>query len=267
MTDHLRFPSGKTVVQLKKDAKKVAAAKRIKLTAALDEIAFQNGADMPWSRAINWLKRPALHDISFSLPTNHGQLVVSLTQEKPVAVIVGETGTGKTSTALQLASEVLRNDVNVHWFGATVHVGTDPSMAELHRLKSLYSDQLSIDYVDNPAHATLTENSLVIVDEWYHSGTLQVEELTDIAVKNNCVLLVLVQELEPFESDVPNSLAFALLHSSCAAKEIAHRLVRGSNPSLAEQPQTPQHGRFDFQLITKQPQTNEAIFSPTALTL
>lgn len=52
MSTELRFPSGITVTQAKKDAKKLARAESIKLHEAQNRIAKSNGMNLPWDKAI-----------------------------------------------------------------------------------------------------------------------------------------------------------------------------------------------------------------------
>lgn len=54
--DTLRFPSGLSVGQAKKDAKKLRTALGISHTDALDQLCAANGATPPWSNAIAQLK-------------------------------------------------------------------------------------------------------------------------------------------------------------------------------------------------------------------
>jgi len=52
MSIELRFPSGITVTQAKKNAKKLAKSESIKLHEAQDRIARENGLDLPWDKAM-----------------------------------------------------------------------------------------------------------------------------------------------------------------------------------------------------------------------
>lgn len=54
----LRFPSGRPIGSVKKDAKKLARSAGIPLTSALNRLAAENGIDLPWSEAVQRLKAP-----------------------------------------------------------------------------------------------------------------------------------------------------------------------------------------------------------------
>lgn len=55
-----KFPSGRTVQQVKKDAKRLKKSSNITLTEALSQCAQMNGIAMPWDAAMRELKRRAL---------------------------------------------------------------------------------------------------------------------------------------------------------------------------------------------------------------
>lgn len=57
--DRLRFPSGRTVGNCRKDAKKLAHSRGVALSTAQDEVARTNGATKPWHHAIAALRSAA----------------------------------------------------------------------------------------------------------------------------------------------------------------------------------------------------------------
>lgn len=58
--EKLKFPSGRSVGNCRKDAKRHASATGIPLYQALDEVARQNGAEKPWHHALNELQTAIL---------------------------------------------------------------------------------------------------------------------------------------------------------------------------------------------------------------
>ena len=59
-TDHLKFPSGRTVIRCKDDAKKLRKASKntdnyLSYNKALDTIAQNNGIELPWDKALTQL--------------------------------------------------------------------------------------------------------------------------------------------------------------------------------------------------------------------
>ena len=54
--DHLKFPTGRTVARVKKDAKAFKKEQGISHREALDKMARTNGLDMNWSQAISHLR-------------------------------------------------------------------------------------------------------------------------------------------------------------------------------------------------------------------
>ena len=60
MSTELRFPSGITVTQARKDAKKLARAESIKLHEAQNRVAHSNGLNLSWAKHWRgWNSSPA----------------------------------------------------------------------------------------------------------------------------------------------------------------------------------------------------------------
>ncbi|BCL74046.1 hypothetical protein TUMSATVNIG1_60320 (plasmid) [Vibrio nigripulchritudo] len=57
---NLKFPSGRSFKQVKKDAKRLRRSQDITLTEALNQCANENGISLPWDQAVEQLKRQAL---------------------------------------------------------------------------------------------------------------------------------------------------------------------------------------------------------------
>lgn len=55
LSNETRFPSGATIDQVKKDAKKLAKAQGIPLHQAQDAAALKHGLALPWNRVNEWL--------------------------------------------------------------------------------------------------------------------------------------------------------------------------------------------------------------------
>ena len=109
MSNVNRFPSGATLDQVKKDAKKLARTQNIPLNQAQDAAALKHGLAMPWNRVNEWLKSQRVSAIaSFTLPLDSGETkVVNLTCEQPLVMICGWVGCGKSTTALVLAGQAM----------------------------------------------------------------------------------------------------------------------------------------------------------------
>ncbi|MGF1827528.1 hypothetical protein [Vibrio splendidus] len=58
---NLKFPSGRSVQQIKKDAKRLKKSQDITLTEALNQCANENGINLPWAQAVEELKRRYLN--------------------------------------------------------------------------------------------------------------------------------------------------------------------------------------------------------------
>lgn len=103
MSNVNRFPSGATLDQVKKDAKKLARTQNIPLNQAQDAAALKHGLALPWNRVNEWLTSQRVSAIaSFTLPLDSGETkVVNLTCEQPLVMICGWVGCGKSTVGSQ----------------------------------------------------------------------------------------------------------------------------------------------------------------------
>lgn len=67
-SSNLKFPSGRTVNQVRLDAKRLKKSQKITLNEAQNKLAAENGINMPWAKAINYLQTKQTH-VSFA-PTS-----------------------------------------------------------------------------------------------------------------------------------------------------------------------------------------------------
>ncbi len=87
-----KFPTGKSVDQAKKDAKRLSKEKGIRLSDALNRIASENSMECPWNEAMHKLR------ILASFPQPEGK-TFALTEGRPIGVLHGNSGSGKTHLA------------------------------------------------------------------------------------------------------------------------------------------------------------------------
>lgn len=104
MTDDLRFPSGATMRQVKKDAKSIKRERNVSHSEALDAAAKLHGLDLPWNEVQSHLsKRVDGLDLAFQCGINP-----TLTHQRPIGFILGPTGSGKTAIAAEICVNRLR---------------------------------------------------------------------------------------------------------------------------------------------------------------
>ncbi|MBV7514576.1 ATP-binding protein [Pseudomonas sp. PDM25] len=130
MSNENRFPSGATIDQVKKDAKKLAKAQNIPLNQAQDAAALKHGLALPWNRVNEWLARQRGSAIaSFSLPLDSGETkIVNLTSEQPLIMICGRVGCGKSTTALVLAGQAMATSKARLFFLTSKPAGWPPAV-------------------------------------------------------------------------------------------------------------------------------------------
>ncbi|MFA0809344.1 hypothetical protein [Microbulbifer epialgicus] len=67
--EYLKFPSGRTLINVKKDAKKLAKAENIQLAVAQQRLAAENGIDLPWNQVIKVLEENFNKSLLDTLPS------------------------------------------------------------------------------------------------------------------------------------------------------------------------------------------------------
>ncbi|MGP9797081.1 hypothetical protein ACT3UJ_06950 [Halomonas sp. 86] len=228
VNDHLRFPSGITVQQAKKDARALSKSKEIPRSAALDIIAQSNGVAMPWSNAVVWLaeKNDVVASFTLPLPSSHNH-IVDVPEYAPVVVITGDAGCGKSILSLELAKQHLSKHPNANLYRSSP-IGrrpTEPSEVSrsLHmpehmlvsleknypgRVKVMTFEPESVFPVDAPA------GSLILVDDVSLNPTFAVDfsKWRKTALARGLVLIVCCQSpSEVFQPAVPADVGLMIM--------------------------------------------------------
>ena len=103
--NHIKFPSGRSISNCLKDAKKTAKENKIPLHLAQALTAKENGLDMSWSEAIKILTQNLYNEIEFTFPES--PQIFKLTKEKPFGLIYGIPGSGKYGICQHLVKQAL----------------------------------------------------------------------------------------------------------------------------------------------------------------
>lgn len=184
VTSTLRFPSGVTIAQAKKDAKSLAKTDSVSLSKAQDAVAQRNGLDMPWGKAMSWLNRQAPRPLaSFGLTLRQGgNHVIDIPEHAPFIPVIGPTGCGKSVLALELARQQLAAlpEARLYWCSLLSgpnqdepEFSPDRYMAEhqLSALETCYSDRvlcLPPAAIETLPGADIPNGSVFIVDSVEH---------------------------------------------------------------------------------------------------
>lgn len=103
MSEKIRFPSGATVGQVKKDAKTIKRERNIPHHEALNIAARKHGLDIGWGEAQAALgNRHPLVTLTYQC-----ELVLPLTAQRPLGVILGPTGCDKYAIAAEICFNLL----------------------------------------------------------------------------------------------------------------------------------------------------------------
>lgn len=176
MSDNLRFPSGITITQARKDAKRVARDNNIDLKAALDLQPCKHGINLPWHKAMAWIKAGGKPIAQFSVPSGSGShRFTQLTRQRPIGFLAGKSGTGKTAGAVHLMESAIKLGIeHITYIGIATPSHPDPHDVSMQRLLDLRNRHPSTINIKNGllsrAGQTLIDiplrrGELVVIDE------------------------------------------------------------------------------------------------------
>lgn len=225
----LRFPTGITVAQAKKDAKALAKSQTFTLSEALDMVARRNGIDKPWSKAVAWLADNDDRIASFKLPLptcrSH---IVDVPNYAPLVVIAGQAGCGKSILAVELARQHLSNNpsARLDWMspiGLRSIEATDASRSRCmpeHMLEALdirHPGRVQFSEFDPESHfpgENAPAGSMVVIDDASLFPLLDshLPKWISAALERRIVLVVCVQHLlDLIPKSVPEGLGLFLI--------------------------------------------------------
>lgn len=198
-----RFPSGASLDQVKKDAKKLAKSNGLSLHEALDQAAAAHGAQVPWHRIQEFLAGDDDETLlaRFALPLYAGGVfTVSLTETRPMISVTGRTGAGKSTTALLIAERYLASCRGRVHLVSPLHVQPTSTVEELSEgcwmdvwdrislkypgrcVRVVCPERTAEMYMVGPldlSHSQPERGDLVVLDERYHCAKGQ--SLIDVA--------------------------------------------------------------------------------------
>ncbi|EKO3612153.1 hypothetical protein M3914_003364 [Vibrio metschnikovii] len=177
----LKFPTGRTAQQVKKDAQRLKKINRISLNEALDQCAKDNGVDLPWHVALRTLEQDTTIKLTLSMPSTihkaHDKLIkpqLKLDNKGTVGMILGEPGSGKSvmiagyiEQALDIGYQVQFIDL-AYGFKELYENGTqhptDLALNKILQLKTKYPEKLHFIDLNEPLVSDQDKNIVVIDD-------------------------------------------------------------------------------------------------------
>ncbi|HCR1517608.1 TPA: hypothetical protein ONA53_002007 [Pseudomonas aeruginosa] len=225
MTISNRFPSGASLDQVKKDAKKLAKSNGLSLHEALDQAAAAHGAQVPWHRIQEFLAGDDDETLlaRFALPLYAGGVfTVSLTETRPMISVTGRTGAGKSTTALLIAERYLASCRGRVHLVSPLHVQPTSTVEEISEgcwmdvwdrislkypgrcVRVVCPERTAEMYMVGPldlSHSQPERGDLVVLDERYHCAKGQ--SLIDVAeiARMWRVGLILCKQPRPWEHE------------------------------------------------------------------
>lgn len=209
-TNYKKLPTGLSVSQAKKDAKRLAKESNIPLSKALDQIAFKHSRS-DWATAMNQLK--TLDKLSVILRQDDGEMLhLDFSGRNALMKIIGQSGSGKSVLALEFASQFLASGIPVVYLGADIsemyHAGiatnnlakkypnlfTAITIDELIRTVSI--DEITL----NGAVLIIDETSIFSSRSEYGVSTGKILDLINTSMKTILAAQVL-SDMEPLLND------------------------------------------------------------------
>ncbi|CAH7370847.1 hypothetical protein VCHA53O466_40315 [Vibrio chagasii] len=130
-------PNGLSIAQLKKDAKKLSKKSSVPLSKSLDLIATSKTNSSSWSKLIQTCNSldGSIHCFRVKSLANKSNLRFSVFKSKPLLLVTGEIGTGKTLLAHRLLSSdiVQTGELIVCDFGSVFNSGLMESYVDVKR--------------------------------------------------------------------------------------------------------------------------------------
>ncbi|HFL2870364.1 TPA: hypothetical protein ACGWVL_004764 [Pseudomonas aeruginosa] len=225
MTITNRFPSGASIDQVKKDAKKLTKSEGLSLHEALDQAAAAHGAEVPWHRIQEFLAgdddETLLARFALQLYAG-GVFTVSLTETRPMISVTGRTGSGKSTTALLIAERYLASCRGRVHLVSPLHVQQTSTVEEVSEgcwmdvwdrislkypgrcVRVVCPERTAEMYMVGPldlSHSRPERGDLVVLDERYHCAKGQ--SLIDVAeiARMWRVGLILCKQPRPWEQE------------------------------------------------------------------
>lgn len=274
-TDFLRFPSGATVAQIKKDAKRMAKERAIPLHAALDTLASENGILMSWHKALAYLQHTSTPlfrlnlAINTELPNRPPRHVIDIFPHIGPILVLGGMGTGKSVLATHLASEALDSGATAVCITSAPSGGRDLASRRLLALKEHHGTRVQMEAQPPTLDTHMPAGGLLIVDEYTRNAALSLESLRRLAAEKCFAVAVISQDAPGLLSDT------ALRHTaeSCGAlfigatpDHLAQRWINSTDSrdiraaiSIATTLQSPSSAGCDFVALTASPRWLDVI--------
>lgn len=216
MGTYNRFPSGASVEQVKKDAKSLSKSEGIPLHSALNTAAAKHGIAKPWAKVLEQLALIGDSDqfIVFNLQSAGRVVEFGLSAERPIGVIVGETGSGKSVLASLLCESHLALGVSALHFVSPYGITNDLAGRMLHKATARHGDRACLTKAERNA------NPLLQVTETCRATPLEIPVVSgDLIVVDECRQAIKIPLNEWAASTLPLGVGVLLVVQS--AREIA----------------------------------------------
>lgn len=221
----LKFPTGRSVQQLKKDANRLKKATNISLSEALNQCANYNGVDLPWHEALSTLQQ----DTHLKLNLSHSgheedhaliKPQLKLDSKGTIGMILGASGCGKSvvaadyiELALQAGHQVQYLDL-VYDFNGLHNNGiqhpTDLAATKIQQLKTKFPGQLHF-ISPNELLMTVQDKSLVVMDDCAninrHPNQTEFYDRLSHYLKSNGKVLIVEQDEASIADEVTHLIS------------------------------------------------------------
>ncbi|MBO1897591.1 ATP-binding protein [Shewanella sp. BF02_Schw] len=189
------FPSGISVTQAKKDAKKLAKSSGLQLSEAQNLTAFKHGRTS-WAALVNQLSTQN----SLSLHFNQGEKKLNFPKEKSFTIVEGVSGSGKSVILIEAAAQMNKAGYPVVYLTCDLSKVSPSDLAGqavIQQQKTNPDLFLVYDFLDE---------DLDLASFWLNGSILIIDEIAAF--------------FEKYSSDLVNDLLKASKHTIVACQEI-----------------------------------------------
>lgn len=219
----MRLPTGLSVTQAKKDAKKLARKERIKQSEALDLIAFENGR-ANWPELTNQLDTQNRLFARLNRGPDAGT-ILDLPESKSVTIVSGFAGSGKSCVLREFSAQWLDKKYPIVYLGynedeLNTLTAKYPALFRFIDLDKIQSDQDVADLKLNGA--------ILMIDEYHWFRLYKMQKAIQDLIRASMHTFISTQTLDEIEPLVDNGI------KNVSAKLFSFILMPGSQAGITK---------------------------------
>lgn len=258
-SDNLKFPNGRSIEQIRKDAKRLKKQTSLTMTQALNQCAVENGLNLTWDKAIEKLKQTIKtthvaitlkldNPIPDKLKATWGILsspTLELSVERNVGVIIGSAGSGKSMLTNKFMETSIKCGFTVFYrdlFNAKGFINSDRvhpndiALNELSKLTRKHQEKFQFLTAEDPLPEA-NDKTLLVIDELHYLPTnIGVQDELLNYINNGGFVLISDQSAERIDSIISFTQLIGFTAISCQYP--SHRLFNLNHSEFIQMQKT-----------------------------